>query len=147
MWGCREPTCIPVGSFLLWVITGALAVLTHNAWILLAVAVPWSLSLIAYGYLEHRQPDGPLRALHVRRRRSRAGALRRLDDQHGLEAQKALIVFLFDRQGPERGDAPGPQRIRYADGLKALVARLASWPLGDVRAPVVGHPNFILAAA
>ena len=39
------------GSILLWVITAGLAVLTHNAWILLAVGVPWLLSLIAYGYL------------------------------------------------------------------------------------------------
>lgn len=39
------------GSLLLWVITGGLALLTHNAWILLLVGVPWLLSLIAYGYL------------------------------------------------------------------------------------------------
>ena len=39
------------GSLLLWIITGGLAILTHNAWILLVVGLPWLLSLVAYGYL------------------------------------------------------------------------------------------------
>jgi hypothetical protein len=39
------------GSLLLWVITVGLAILTHNAWILLVVGVPWLLSLVAYSYL------------------------------------------------------------------------------------------------
>ncbi|HEV8493499.1 MAG TPA: DUF6159 family protein [Candidatus Angelobacter sp.] len=39
------------GSLLLWGITGAFAIVTHNAWILLIVGVPWLLSLVMYGYL------------------------------------------------------------------------------------------------
>jgi uncharacterized protein DUF6159 len=39
------------GSILLWVASGALAIVFSNAWILLATGVPWLLCLIAYGYL------------------------------------------------------------------------------------------------
>ena len=39
------------GSILLWVVTGALAILFSNAWILLVAGVPWLISLMAYGYL------------------------------------------------------------------------------------------------
>ena len=39
------------GSILLWVATGAMAILLSNAWLLLVVGVPWLASLMAYGYL------------------------------------------------------------------------------------------------
>jgi hypothetical protein len=53
------------GSILLWMITGALAIVTHNAWILLVVGVPWLLSLIAYGYLASIASRVYLCALYV----------------------------------------------------------------------------------
>jgi hypothetical protein len=39
------------GSILLWVITGAAAILLSNSWILVLVGVPWLISLLVYGYL------------------------------------------------------------------------------------------------
>lgn len=39
------------GSILLWVASGALAIVFSNAWILLAAGVPWLLCLITYGYI------------------------------------------------------------------------------------------------
>jgi hypothetical protein len=53
------------GSIVLWVITGTVAVLMSNAWILLAVGIPWLLCLIAYSYLSGIASRVYLCALYV----------------------------------------------------------------------------------
>ena len=53
------------GSILLWVGTGAAAIVLSNAWILLGVGVPWLVSLIAYSYLSNIASRVYLCALYV----------------------------------------------------------------------------------
>lgn len=53
------------GSILLWVAAGAAAIVFSNAWILLAVGLPWLVSLIAYSYLSNIASRVYLCALYV----------------------------------------------------------------------------------